>query len=114
MSYFHSEPQSTPAFLGGFSISLGRFLDLLGELWGQITLTWPNSHMYLPPKSTAAKARRVSVVGTLTGYSDIPKMQDLPSRLQGFNPWLAQLHGDSSSPSSVTLPLGSAWILAPT
>lgn len=65
--------------------------------------------------STAAKARRVSVVGTLTGYSDIPKMQDLPSRSQGFNPWRAQLHGEIPvALPLVTLPLGSAWISAPT
>lgn len=60
--------------------------------------------MDLPPKSTAAKARRVSVLGTLTDYSDIPNSQDLPSQLQRFKPWLAQLHGDFSSPSCHTAP----------
>lgn len=86
----------------------------MGTVGPAQTVTWPKSHMYLPPKSTAAKARWVSVVGTLTGYSDIPKMQDLLSRLQEFNPWFAQLHGEISVPLHATLPLGSAWILAPT
>lgn len=87
---------TAPASQGGFSLSLGRFLDLLWALW--------NSHMDLPPKSTAAKARRVSAVGTLTDYSDIPNLQDLPSQSQRFKPWLAQMHGDFSSPSCHTAP----------
>ena len=46
--------------------------------------------MYLPLKSTTAKATPVTVVGTLV-YSGIPQMQDLPSQSWRCNPWLVQL-----------------------
>ena len=62
------------------------------------TLTSPNSHVYLSPKSTAAKARPVSVVGALVVYSSIPQTQGLPSRSWGFNPWLVQLQREISVP----------------
>ena len=62
------------------------------------TLTWPESCVYLPPESTAAKARLFSVVGTLIVYSDIPQTQDLPSQSWGLNLQLVQLHGEISLP----------------
>lgn len=49
----------------------------MGSVASAGTLTWPNSHMYLPPKPTAAKTRLVSVVGPLIVYLDIPQMHDL-------------------------------------
>ena len=66
--------------------------------------------MYLSPKYTAAKARLVSVVGTLVVYSDMPQMQDLLTRLQGSNPRLVLLQGEISvlsfgfAPTSVCAP----------
>ena len=77
-------------------------------------LIWPSSHVYLPPESTAAKPRPVSIAGTLVVYSDIPQMQDLPSQSWGFNPRLVQPHREISVPLPQFLcPWGSALVLAP-
>lgn len=43
----------------------------MGTVMAVHTLSWPNSHIYLPPKCIAAKARPVSVVGSLIVLSDI-------------------------------------------
>ena len=43
----------------------------MGTVVAVQTLSWPNSHIYLPPKYTAAKARPVSVVGSLIVLSGI-------------------------------------------
>lgn len=48
------------------------------------TLTWLNSHVFLPLTSIIIEARLVSVVGTLI-YPYIPQRQDLSSKLQEFN-----------------------------
>ena len=72
--------------------------------------------MYLPPNSAAHKAISISVVGTLIFYTDIPQIQDLPSRSQRFNMWVMQLHRDLSFSSLFAAPLGHslALVLAPT
>ena len=70
----------------------------MGTVGPAQTLTWPDSHVYLPPKSTAVKTRLVSIVGTLVVYSGIPQMQDLPSQSLGFNVRLVQLHRKISIP----------------
>lgn len=72
--------------------------------------------MYLPPNSAAHEAISTSVVGTLIVYTDIPQIQDLPSRSQRFNMWVTQLHRDLSFSSLVAAPLGHslALILTPT
>ena len=57
------------------------------------TLICPDYHVYLPIKSSAAKARLVSDVETLIVYSGIPQTQDLPSRSWGFDSQLVLLHG---------------------
>lgn len=77
----HSEQQPTPASPVGPHITLGRSVDLLWALWGQLTLICPISCQYLHPKSTAAKFRLVSVVGTLV-YSYVPWKQDLTNQSQ--------------------------------
>ena len=67
----------------------------MGSVEPAQTLTWPDSLVYL---SSPGKARLVSIVGTLVVYSGIPQMQDLPSRSQGLNPQLVQLHRKISIP----------------
>ena len=42
----------------------------MGTLEAAQTLAWPNPHVYMPTKSTAAKARSVSAVGALV-HSDV-------------------------------------------
>ena len=77
------------------------------------TLSWPNSHVYLPLKSSTTEARLVSVVGTLI-YSDIPQKQDLSSQLQEFNLQFRQLHiRDCYSSSLDALPLRIIFGFAP-
>ena len=70
----------------------------MGTVGPAQTLTWLDSHMYVPSNSSAVKARSVSIVGTLIVYSGIPQRLDLPSQSWGFNPWLVQLHGKISIP----------------
>ena len=80
----------------------------MGTVGPAQTLTWPNSCVCLPPKSTG------SIVGTLIFYSGIPQMQGLPSRSWGFNPLFLWLHGESSlSLPWLHHPWGSALVLAP-
>ena len=76
----NSEPPRIAAYPGSPSMLLGRSLDLLWALWGQLrfwsaltpVFTCTQSPQF-PPRSTA------SIVGTLVVYSDIPQMQGLPS-----------------------------------
>ena len=70
----------------------------MGTVGSAQTLTWPNSHMYLSSTSTVVKVRLVSIVGTLTVYSDIPQTQDLSRQPRRFNLWLVQLHAKISVP----------------
>ena len=70
----------------------------MGSVASAGTLTWPNSHMYLPPKPTAAKTRLVSVVGPLIVYLDIPQMHDLAIWQMQLYPWLVQLCEEISVP----------------
>lgn len=84
---------SQSAYLGSPPVFLGRSLDLLLTLWGQLKFG-PGLILactciqipQLPPKFTASN------VGTLLVCSDIPQMQGLPSQLWGFNLLLFQLH----------------------
>ncbi|XP_068390970.1 meiosis-specific kinetochore protein [Eschrichtius robustus] len=50
----------------------------VGTVGAAQTLTCPNSHVYLPPKSTAAEARPVSVVGALIVHSDVLQVVAAP------------------------------------
>ena len=95
----HSEPQPVPASPRNPLIPLGRSLDLLWALRGQLTL-WPGPiPMCTYPRSPQLlKLDQPSIVGTLIIYSDIPEIQVLPSQLQGFNPLLLWLHGKISIP----------------
>ena len=78
------------------------------------TLTCPNTHMCLPPKSTGSIARLFSAVGTLVVYTDIPQMQDLP-RQSVFYPWLLQMHREISIPFFlVVLPMVLSFGFGPT
>ena len=86
----------------------------MGTVGPAQTLTWPNCHVYLPPNSTGAKARLVSVVVTLIVYLGIPQMQDLPNQSWGFNPRLVQLQGKIPLPLPQShCPWSSALVLAP-
>ena len=71
----------------------------MGTVGTAQTLTWPNSCVYLSPKSTAAKVRLVSVVGVLIVHSDILQMQGLPSRSRGSG-----LTSVCGSPSGICSP----------
>ena len=85
----------------------------MGTLVAAQTLTWPNSHVYMPPKSTAAKARLVSVVGTVD-HSDILQSLDILGQSWRFYPQLVQVPGEISVPLPQSHRLwGSALILAP-
>ena len=77
----YGELQPTPTSPGGPLRPLGRSLvPTVGTVGAAQILTWPSSHMFLSPNSTAGKARLVSVVGALFVHSDIPQMQGLPSQ----------------------------------
>lgn len=77
------------------------------------TLTWPNSHVFLPLTSIIIEARLVSVVGTLI-YPCIPQKQDLSSKLQEFNLQFRQLHiRDCYSSSLDALPQRIIFGFAP-
>ena len=47
------------------------------------TLAWSNIHMYMPVKSTAAKARPVSAAGAFIVHSDILQVLSVQSQLLG-------------------------------
>ena len=89
----HNELQPKSPFLGHPPIFLGRSLDLLWALWGQLRfwfgLILPCTCFQspqLPLNSTASN------MGTPTVYWDIPQMQGLPRPWQGFTPLLLELH----------------------
>ena len=69
----------------------------LGAMGAALTLTWTNLRMYMPTKSTPAKARPISVAGALVVCSDVPQVLSLPSQLQGFNLWFVQVKGEISA-----------------
>ena len=69
----------------------------VGAMGAAQTLTWPNPHVYMPTKSTAAKARPISVAGALIVCLDVPQVLSLPSWSWGFNQQFVQLQGEISA-----------------
>ena len=56
-------------------------------------LIWSHSSVFLPPVSTAIRARALSFTRALSDLSYIPWTQTLPSRSCGFNRQFVQLVG---------------------
>ena len=78
-------------------IPLGRSLDLLSVVWGQLR-HWPSpiSVCTFPQSPQLLMLDQPQNVGTLIVYSDIPQTKNIPSWLQRLNPQLVQLHGEIS------------------
>ena len=78
------------------------------------TLAWPNPHVYVPTKSTAAEARPVSALGALIVCSDILQVLSLESWLRACKSVVCTaMRRDFSSSSLVVQPRGSAVVSAP-
>ena len=74
--------------------------------WAAQILIWSYSWVFLPPRSTAARAGVVSSAGALGVLSYIPETQSLPPRWGGFNLQLVQQGEGSEFSSLAALPLG--------
>ena len=77
------------------------------------TLAWSNIHMYMPVKSTAAKARPVSATGVLI-HSDVPQALSLQSWQLGCKSMNNITRRDFSSSSFVAQLLGLSCGFSPT
>ena len=81
----------------------------VGAVEATQTLAWPISHLYLPRKSTAAKARPVSAAGTLVVPSDVPEVLSLQSQSWGCNSVVHTVGGEISALLSCMAPGALLW-----
>ena len=68
----------------------------MNTIWAAENLTWPDSHISVPIKSTATKTRLGLVVKTFVFHSNVSQRLGLPRLSQRFNVQLVQLHGGTS------------------
>ena len=70
----------------------------VGAMEAAQTLAWPNRHVYVPTKPTAAKARPISATEALVIHADILQALNLQSRQCGsVNRWFVQPQGEISA-----------------
>ena len=69
----------------------------MGDMGAGLTLVWLNPFVYVPTKSTAAKAKPVLVAGAFIVHSDVLLVLSLQGHCGGVNSWFAQLRGEISA-----------------
>ena len=87
----------------------------VGAVEAAQTLAWPNPHVYLPTKPTAAKASPVTAARAVVVLPDVSQALNLGSCQWRCNSAVhAAARRDFSSPSIVTQPLGLSCGFSPT